>query len=64
MCLRFGSDPRRDFLGTARPRRTDRSVMTGRHLSSKAIGKTDHLQVGVPANCSYVMTKAWTKVRA
>jgi hypothetical protein len=63
MCLSFGSDPRRDFLGTAAPGHTGSAAMKSGHMLVKNTGNADHLQRGIRANCSYVMTKACATVK-
>jgi hypothetical protein len=63
MCLRFGSDPQRDFLGTATPRRAADTVTKSHRVLLKKAGNADHLQGGTQVNCSYVMTEACATVK-
>ncbi len=63
MCLRFGADPRRDFLGSAAPDRTRSAIMKSRHTLVKNNGKADHFPGEPLLNCSYLKTKACGTVK-
>ena len=63
MCLRFGADPRRDFLGSAAPDRTGSAVMKSRHTLVKNSGKAGHLGGEMLPNCSYLETEACGTVK-
>ncbi len=63
MCLSFGSDPRRDFLGTAAPGRSGSAAMKSGHMLVKNTGKAGHLPGGTMLNCSYLKTEACGTVK-
>jgi len=52
MCLRFGSDPRRDFLSTATPRRKDIPATERINVPAKAAGDIDQAKHFRQVNCS------------
>jgi hypothetical protein len=52
MCLRFGSDPRRDFLSTATPQRKDIPVTERQDVPAEATGDIDQPKHFRQLNCS------------
>ncbi len=55
MCLRFGTDPRRDFLSTESPGQRTIAATKRKHVPAKAPGKADHSEHSEQGNCSYLM---------
>lgn len=52
MCLRFGSNPRRDFLSTDTPRRNNFPTAKHEYVPAKATGINDQPKHIQQVNCS------------